>query len=197
MVQVLLIRPGATTFDVEGRIKGSLDIPLSEQGEAQARNLARMLADEKLDCLYVAPAESARQSAEFIAERNFVKQKSMDCLRNLDHGLWQGKLVSEVKRLQPRVYRQFQEHPTEVCPPGGETVMDAVGRVRRSVEKLVKKHKHGRIGILVPQPLASIVKSVLTGADLGDLWKSELDFGTYESVCVESRSALIGSVALT
>ncbi len=33
--RVLLIRPGATDFDDQGRIKGSLDMPMSERGRQQ------------------------------------------------------------------------------------------------------------------------------------------------------------------
>lgn len=187
MIEVVLIRPGSTTFDSEGRIKGSLDIPLSPEGETQAELLSQRLAETKIDCLYVAPCESARKSAERIGERNFCKQKTLDCLRNLDHGLWQGKLVSEVKRLQPKVYRQFQEHPTDVCPPGGETVQAAYDRVKPMVEKLLKRHNGGRIGLLLPAPMASIVRCALTGCCLGDLWKSELDFGTFEVLQVEAK----------
>jgi broad specificity phosphatase PhoE len=190
MLEVLLIRPGSTTFDQEGRIKGSLDIPLSEQGEAQAEVLSKRLAGVKLDCLYVAPCESAKQSADRIADRNFCKQKTLDCLRNLNHGLWQGKLVSEVKRLQPKVYRQFQEHPTDVCPPGGETVQAALERVKTTVDKLKKRHNGGRIGLLVPQPMASIMRFALVGGSFGDLWQSELDFGTFETLAVEPTPVL-------
>lgn len=189
MIEVLLIRPGSTTFDHEGRIKGSLDIPLSAEGAAQAERLSLSLAEIKLDCLYVAPCESAVQSAQFIGERNFCKQKSLDCLRNLNHGLWQGKLLSEVRRLQPKVYRQFQEHPTDVCPPQGETVQAAYGRVTAMFTKLKKRHRGGRIGLLVPQPMAAIVRYALVGGSLGDLWKAELDFGTYETLLVESQQS--------
>ena len=31
---VLLVRPGATEFDEQGRMKGSLDMPMSEKGHA-------------------------------------------------------------------------------------------------------------------------------------------------------------------
>ena len=190
MIEVLLIRPGSTTFDREGRIKGSLDIPLSSEGEAQAEALSRGLAEIKMDCLYVAPCESAMKSAERIADRNFCKHKVLECLRNLDHGLWQGKLVSEVRRLQPKVYRQFQEHPTDVCPPGGETVQAAYDRVKPMVEKLKKRDKGGRFVLLVPAPMAAIVRCALVGGSLGDLWKSELDLGTFEVLQVEPKPAV-------
>ena len=187
MLEVLLIRPGSTTFDEEGRIKGALDIPLSQRGRQQVQDLAKNLRTVKLDCLYISPTESSQQSAESIAEYNFCRIKTLECLRNLDQGLWQGKLVTEVKRLQPKVYRQFQEHPGDVCPPEGETVLEAIERLSAPIAKLLKRHEGGRIGILVPQPLAAIVRYVLLGGSLGDLWKCELDFGTYESLNVETN----------
>lgn len=189
MLEVVLIRPGSTTFDEEGRIKGALDIPLSSVGQKQAESLSQSLQTVKLDCLYVAPCESALVSAQAIGERNFCKQKTLECLRNLDHGLWQGKLVAEVKRLQPKVYRQFQEHPTAMCPPAGETILAAIERVRTTIDKLLRKHAGGRVGLIVPQPMASIVRFTLVGGSFGDLWKAELDFGTYEVLQISGTAS--------
>lgn len=186
-LQVLLIRPGSTIFDQEGRIKGALDIPLSEAGKQQADALANHLANVKMDCLFVSPCESAKESAAYIRRSNVSKQKVVESLRNLDHGLWQGKLVAEVKRLQPKVYRQFQEHPTDVRPPEGETILEGLQRITSTVDRLIKKYRDGRIGLLVPQPMASIVRYALVGGSLGDLWQSELDFGTFETLVVEQH----------
>ncbi|GAB5405931.1 MAG: histidine phosphatase family protein [Aureliella sp.] len=189
MLEVLLIRPGSTTFDEEGRIKGALDIPLSDRGEQQADELASSLSDYKLDCLYVAQCESAAQSAKAIRSKNSCKQRVLECLKNLDHGLWQGKLVSDVKRCQPKVYRQFQEHPSDVCPPDGETVQEALDRVVGMVDKLKKRHRGGRIGLLVPQPMAAVVRYALVGGSLGDLWQAELDFGNFEVLQVDPNTS--------
>lgn len=188
MLEVLIIRPGSTNFDEEGRIKGSLDIPISDQGKRQAERLAESLQGVKLDCLYVAPCDSAKRSADAIAERTFCRRKTLESLKNLDHGLWQGKLLTEVKRLHPKVYRQFQEHPTDMCPPNGETIQAAVERVRVAIDRLRKKHDGGRIGLVVPQPMASVVRYSLVGGSFGDIWKSELDFGTYETLRLEKQA---------
>ncbi len=198
MLEVLLIRPGSTTFDVEGRIKGSLDIPLSDQGIEQAERLADELGQIKLDCLYVANCESALESAKLIKARNTCKQKALDCLRNLDHGLWQGKLVAEVKRLQPKVYRQFQEHPEGVCPPEGETIDQAYQRIRAPIERIRKRHRNGgRIGLIVPQPMNSVVRFSLVGGSWGNLWQAELDFGTFETLVIPDQMPVDAAALVT
>ena len=43
--RVLLVRPGATDFDDQGRIKGTLDMPMSERGRQQVNSLAEQLSD--------------------------------------------------------------------------------------------------------------------------------------------------------
>ena len=42
MVQMLVVRAGSTEFDEQGRIKGTLDIPLSDAGQGQ---VGRLIAD--------------------------------------------------------------------------------------------------------------------------------------------------------
>ena len=39
MVQIVLIRPGSTDYDEQGRIQGTLDIPLSEQGTREVERV--------------------------------------------------------------------------------------------------------------------------------------------------------------
>lgn len=180
MLEVLLIRPGSTTFDEEGRIKGALDIPLTSKGTRQVKETAEKLASMHLDRLYVAPCESAQQTGRILAKRCGWKFRTVECFRNLDHGLWQGKLVDEVRRLQPKVYKLFQDCPAHFCPPGGETLNDARHRIGAMVAKLFRRHKSGFVGLVIPEPMASLVRCELLGCDFGDIWKAESDAGTWE-----------------
>lgn len=180
MLNVLLVRPGSTVFDEEGRIKGALDIPLSPRGEWQSRAASENFKDIYVECLYVAPCESAQATGKILAKRCGWKSRTIDCFRNVNHGLWQGKLVEEVRRLQPRVYKQFQENPIGICPPGGEMLGSALQRVESCLEKLVRRHRHGTIGMVIPEPLASVVRCHLLGVAFGDVWTSQLDAGTWE-----------------
>jgi probable phosphoglycerate mutase len=171
MVQIVLIRPGATEYDLQGRIQGTLDIPLSEQGRDEVRQTANQIKNRSLAALYSAPGDAATESAHILGDALGIKTKIIEALRNLNQGLWQGMLVDEVKQKQPKVYRQWQEQPENVCPPDGEMVGEAQVRIDESLERLLKKHRSGAIGIVVPEPLASIMAHRLTGGELADLWK--------------------------
>jgi probable phosphoglycerate mutase len=173
MLQLLLIRSGCTEYDQQGRIQGTLDVPLSEDGRRESDLVTDALRSQSLDAIYTSPCQAARHVADKLGEAVDVKPKVADQLHNLDHGLWQGMLVDDVKAKQPKVYRQWQEQPETVCPPQGETVCAAKARVAAVVAKLIKKHKGEKlVAVVVPEPLASVIRHVLRHDDLGDLWHS-------------------------
>lgn len=180
MLNVLLVRPGSTTFDEEGRIKGALDIPLSPLGQRQILAAGQSLKDVQVECLYVAPCESAQETGKILSQHCGWKLRTLDCMRNVDHGLWQGKLIEEVRRLQPRVYKQFQDNPAGICPPGGEMLDSALQRVEGALDRAVRRHRRGTIGMVIPEPLASVVRCHLLGCDFSQFWTNQLDAGTWE-----------------
>jgi len=163
MLTILLIRSGITEFDCQGRIQGTLDVPLSDQGRCQAEAAAEELLSRSASvaALYAGPCLSAQQTAEILGEKLHLKPKTIKQLHNLDQGLWQGMLFDEVKSKQPKVYRQWEERPDTICPPEGETLQEAGERLKKALAKLTKKHKSGTIALVLAQPLASVLRSVL------------------------------------
>lgn len=192
MFQVVLIRPAATDYDQQGRIQGVLDIPLSDEGTNEAARLAEELRGLAIEQIFYSDCERARQTATAIAQTLCIKAKRLEQMHNLDEGLWQGMLINEVKRKQPKLYRQWQEHPESVCPPEGEPLVAAQERVQTALGKLFRKHHKGVLGLVVPEPLASVVRSYLNRTELGDLWQAETTHGTWEVIPVEPALLLAG-----
>ncbi len=200
MVTVALIRPGSTQFDDEGRIKGCLELPLSESGKDQVRKTAEDLrqaltearGSENLDIIYCAPCESARETADMLASQSNAKVRVVDCFQNLNFGLWQGRTIDELKRTQPTIYKQFQANPLKFCPPGGESMESAASRVGRMLQKLMKKHRTASsVGLVVPEPLASIVRHLLCSTEIGDPWKAEQDQAHWEIISLNGAEAAV------
>ena len=193
MLQIVLIQPGSTEFDDEGRIKGSMDLPLSVNGAGQAAETAQQLADLPIEAIYAAPNRSALQTAETIAENRKVRVRRLDKLRNIDHGLWHGKLIEEVKQTQPKIYRQGQENPEAFCPPEGESLASARQRAEVAVNKLIKKHRSGTVALVVPEPLASIVRGILQAVAMDDVWKAERDCGVWTVIEIPTGEVPVSS----
>lgn len=188
MVRVLLIRSAATDFDEQGRIKGTLDLPLSDVGTAQALRLINEVQAVEFDTLYSSTCRCAVETATQLGQSRKLKVKQLSDFQNIDHGLWHGKLVDELKQTQPRLYRQLQDHPETVCPPEGEPVGMAQARVKVAVDRLLRKHRRGTIALVLPEPLYSLVKHVLAQGELGDLWKAECQCGGWQLIDLEQEA---------
>ena len=194
MLQLVLIRPGSTDYDVQERIIGSLDIPLNEQGMAEAAATAEQLRDKGLEAIFTPLSQPSLQTAEVIAKALQIKRKKIERLENLNQGLWQGMLVEDVRHKQPKVYRQWQEQPENVCPPEGEMLGQADDRVRSAIVKLLKRRKEGVIGLVLPEPLLSLARRFITHGVLGDLWKAPNGHGRVEVLDVDPDEVLAASV---
>jgi broad specificity phosphatase PhoE len=194
MLRIVLIRAGSTDYDVQQRIQGSLDIPLNEQGVAEAAQMAEQLRDKAMEIIYSPVSQPAKQTAEILAKHLGIKRKKIDRLENFNQGLWQGMLVEDVRHKQPKVYRQWQEQPENVCPPDGEMLSAADDRVRAAMIKLLKRHKEGVIGLVVPEPLRSLARRFINHEELGDLWKAPNGHGPFEVLEVQPEEVLATSV---
>src|SRR3954468_8625404 len=161
MADVLIIRPGCTDFDDQNRIQGELDLPLNKRGREQLRPLVEQLRSLHIELILTPPCEPSRTTAEIIGEEIGVPVKENDDLCNLNQGLWQGLTVDEIKRKYPKVLKQWRESPETVCPPEGERITEAVGRIRKVLRKAAKKH--GDVAIVAPEPLATLISCVATG----------------------------------
>jgi len=182
MLRIAVIQPGATDLDQQGRIKGSLDLPLCIAGEEQVARLVQELSAEPFDAVYVGPGQSAMQTAKAIARTHKLKAKLVKKLSNWDHGLWHGKLIDEVKQTQPNLSRQGQTNPESICPPNGESINDAQQRVSSALNRIVKRHKQGTLGVVISEPLASLVRSYLEEGTMESFWEAECDSGRWSLI---------------
>lgn len=161
---ILLIRPGATEFDEQGRIVGTLNVPLSDLGVRQSIELAKETSDFEIKAIFSSPSAAAIETAEIIGQHHSRKVKVKDALLNIDMGLWQGKAIDELRKNQPKVAKQWEEHPETVCPPEGESFEDVIPRVNKFLKKLQKKQRSGTIAIVVADPLAKVIAAQLKAA---------------------------------
>ena len=188
MIQFVLIRPGSTDYDQQGRIQGTLDIPLNAQGAEEVQKIIEGVRPLGISAVYCGPCQAAEQTATALAEALDVKLKNLDALRNIDHGLWQGMLVDDVKRKQPKVFRQWQEQPQTICPPEGEMLSEAQERIQVGLTKIIKKYKQGTVALVIPEPLASLVHGYLAKCEIGDFWKNGEYCGKWEVISLDPQA---------
>jgi len=172
---LIVIRAGASDYDLNGRIRGTLAMPLSASGVAESREAATLLAAVKPEALYSSTDACAAETARLVGAACGLRPRRIADLGNLDQGLWQGMRVDDIREKQPRLYRQWQDNPWAVAPPEGELLEDACIRIEAALESIIRRHPRGRVAVVVPQPLDQVVRWLVSGESMGDLWGGEPD----------------------
>ncbi|HLW37236.1 MAG TPA: histidine phosphatase family protein [Candidatus Eremiobacteraceae bacterium] len=139
-MQVLLVRHGETTWNLEGRYQGRKDPPLSHRGLLQAQALAQRLHAEPIAAVFSSPLKRAAQTAQVCADALGLEVTLDSRLLEISHGAWEGKLRSEIAQSQGEMLALWHEHPERVRFPGGEGLADVRDRVTGFWVDLAQKH---------------------------------------------------------
>jgi phosphoserine phosphatase len=181
MSTVVLIRPGCTDFDDQKRIQGSLELPLNERGQSQLEKVVDALLKIPVEIVLTGPCEPCRSTAKRVADALQISIKEKKSLVNLDHGLWQGMNVDDVRRKFPKAFSKWEDAPETVCPPEGEPIAEVQERIASALKKPLRKYN--TFAIVASEPLASLVSCALRGTIPDDL--SQTMFGCCEDHLVE------------
>jgi len=173
--ELLVVRAGVTDYELSGRLRGTLDMPLAAAGRAWMERIATELAFAPPQAVLHAADGPSRESAALIAAAADVRPREVAGMVNLDQGLWQGMLIDDIRVKQPRLHRQWQDNPWSVAPPEGELLEEACERVEAALERMFKRHPAGRVAVVVPRPLDAVVTWLVSGRSMGDLWRFDAD----------------------
>jgi hypothetical protein len=58
---------------------------------------------------------------------------------------------------------------------------------------LIRKHRSGTVAVVVPEPLASLIRATLGQAEMGDLWKAECECGGWQIMNVTPERMALAS----
>ena len=128
----LFIRHGETDWNAEGRLQGQRDTALNALGYRQAREAGRRTADilasdrqRAADATFVAsPLERTRETmvgVRIALGLPATGYATDDRLREIGFGAWEGMTWPEVKRRDPRRYKERRQDKWRFVPPDGES----------------------------------------------------------------------------
>lgn len=119
------VRHGETAPNVEGRLLGRSDPPLTDRGRVQARAVAAYAASLGALRVYTSPLRRAVETAAEVAAASGLEVVIDERLVEIDYGEWEGKDLAGIPH---EVVRRWREDPT-FAPPGGESLAAVVARV--------------------------------------------------------------------
>lgn len=137
-------RHGQTDLNLEHKIQGQIDSPLTEEGHTQAKELAEKLNNINFDIIFSSPLKRCVKTADPLINSKNLKFKIIHDLKEAHCGNWEGVPVQDIK-IDPEkaeIREKFLSgHPDflHISYPGGETIKQVQTRVIKGLEENIKE----------------------------------------------------------
>ncbi len=127
---LLLARHGQTEWNLQQRIQGWTDLPLTDQGRQQAERLAETLKSYEIRRIFASDLRRARETAEIVAQILGIPMVVDHRLREVRRGELEGYVTGIAELEYPEFFEAWRRDFYHARPPGGESPADAEPRAR-------------------------------------------------------------------
>lgn len=170
MTEIIIIRHGETEWNQSGRFQGHSDVPLSEEGRAQAEALGRNLIVDQVDVIYASDLIRAMETAAPLAARFGLKVIADPLLRELNFGAWEGRSFTEVNADSPDTMKEFYRDPERAAIPESEPFPDFQKRVAGRVREIAAAECGKRVVIVSHGASIRILLADLLSMPIRSIW---------------------------
>ena len=139
---IYLTRHRQTMWNIEKRLKGRGNSPLTEDGIERAKELRDRIKDIKLDVIYSSPIERALTTANIIKGDKSVEVVTDDGLMEMCFGDYEGKITDEVMKENPNWdISLIMKGNTELAAPNGENLAEVRDRVANAMDRIIEENR--------------------------------------------------------
>ena len=164
--RIIAIRHGETAWNVDTRIQGHLDIPLSANGRWQAERLAEALRDEPIKAIYASDLTRAWETAQYVGQVHSLPVIKEIGLRERDFGDFEGKTFAEIEMLLPEQSMRWRKRDPDFYPAGGESLVTLRARVMEAAERLAAQHPGEQIALVGHGGVMDVLYRAATRLDI-------------------------------
>lgn len=145
--RIILIRHGQTDWNHQRRWQGGADIPLNEEGIAQAEALADYLHEtgEQIDVIVASDLKRAYATAQAIANKLGLTIETDPRLREIAVGAFEGLTGTEVQAQYADEYRRMREDYLNFVFPGGESRLAMQTRAYEALSAVLERMNSERM----------------------------------------------------
>jgi probable phosphoglycerate mutase len=167
----ILVRHGETEWNVQERIMGQHDSPLTPRGLEQARALGAALVRYQAAACYSSDLPRAARTAAIIAEATEHRVVLDARLRERAMGLFEGFTPAELEMSAPQARADYRSGGFDYVIPGGESANQQLARTLACLEEWAQRHA-GQTVLAVTHGgnLSGLFEHVL-GLPFGGSWK--------------------------
>ena len=151
-MKLLVARHGQTQWNVDKRICGRTDLPLTEVGLAQAEVLAENAVGCNIDVIIASPMIRAQQTAAAVSRKIGIPVMTDDRLIEQDYGEYEGK---------DRLTQAFVDNKRQFAKrcPGGESTLQLGYRVYSFLEELKGKYTDQTVLVVCHGGIMRVIRS--------------------------------------
>jgi broad specificity phosphatase PhoE len=142
-VNIILVRHGETSYNVEGRMYGHAQVPLNQRGLLQAAAVGKRLKNTPFDAMYASDLVRAQHTAAAISAYQNVPVVFRDALREQHVGDWEHLTIPEVKLQFPDDYAAHMRDPANTPCTNGESFAMLQTRAFAELERIRTLHTPG------------------------------------------------------
>ncbi|MFZ5969221.1 MAG: alpha-ribazole phosphatase [Bacillota bacterium] len=169
--RIYLVRHGKIDCGEEKRYIGTTDLPLSAAGINQAGKLHDYFSDITIEKVYISPLTRCVQTSEIILGSRNIERVTVEELKEINMGDWEGKSFAYIKSRFPQQYENRGKHIDTFIPPGGESFYQLQQRVMPTFEHIIRRSTAGNILIIAHAGVNRVILSKLLGFPLQEILK--------------------------
>ncbi|MDR0941442.1 MAG: histidine phosphatase family protein [Bacteroidales bacterium] len=139
-MKIYLTRHGQTEWNVQQRMQGQNNSPLTELGEWQATQLGNYWYDVQFDCIYSSSSPRALHTAELVRGKRNIPITACDDLREISLGEWEGMTFGEAEKQYPEQFYNFWHKPEIYFRQNSESFEELRRRTSGAIERIVQQH---------------------------------------------------------
>ena len=141
---IVLVRHGETEWSRSGRHTGRTDIPLTDEGRAEAAKLRSALSKYTFVAVFVSPLRRARDTAALagLTEQTTATVTVDPDLVEWDYGSAEGRTTAELRATDPR-WNVFDDGA-----PDGEPLAHVAERVDRAIARCREVEGQGDVAVV-------------------------------------------------
>ena len=178
MLTLYITRHGQTEWNVQSRMQGWADSPLTVTGVEAATQLGKRLQDVPLDAVYSSTSGRTVHTAQLILGERTTPLIQKEDLREINVGEWQGMLSTDIERDFADQLKTYYEYPSQFKPTSGESFYQLKERVLRAIEDIAAAHPNGHVLIVTHGVVKKCLINHFSGAQLDSLWDPPFIHGT-------------------
>ncbi len=176
MNRLWLARHAQTEWNIQGRMQGHQDSPLTELGKQQAKALSEALKNHSFHAIYTSTAGRALATAAYVqAYHPNAPLIATEDLREIHLGPWEGMTKTEIAARWPKEVELFWHQPAEFQRiHGGEDYRMLYERLGRWWADFHKSSRSGDWLVISHGVTLQVLFLLLEGANLTELHRENI-----------------------